>query len=411
MSVVISPLPDRLPDTAAIDSKAKAVRKVGTDCGDIRDDVQSHWSGLGAVFESPHQDKVYAAVTTVLSPPIDAVGTVTDDTAKALEDFSSRIAGLKARYDAVVSRAASHNEMREEARPDDYFDTTGDIQLEVNAVAELYDDAVSTCASKIAELNPLFGDGLKNANKAAGYGGDAVTALTVLGLTASSFEYRDGKLFFVYNSDRNEHKKGFQPKRYGITEKRLQKLGVPKSYAERIADGGGRKNPSYVPKHARLAGNHYIPKHAANPMALAVGGGPLAAKYPWNVKPIRDGAHVRVTKQLTRGPGRHERNPNTRTGPVKLPKALEKVNKFTQGPGGKLLTVAGAGMTFVGAYGEGYNDSVLRNPEMTHAEHQKEARKDAAVVTAAEETGAIVGTAVGRGVGAAVGQALIPIPG
>lgn len=262
MGVVTSPLPDKLPDTAAIDSKAKAVRKVGTDCGDIRDDVHSHWSGLGAVFESPHQDKVYAAVTPVLSPPIDAVGTVTDDTAKALEDFSSKIASLKARYDAVVSRAASPNDLVEEARPDDYWATDGDIQLEISAVAELYDEVVSTCASTITELNPLFGGGLKNANTAAGYGEHALNALEALGVTTSSFEYRDGKLFFVYNSDRNDHREEFQPKRYGITEKRLQKLGVPKSYAERIADGGGRYNPNYVPKHAHLTGNDYIPKRA-----------------------------------------------------------------------------------------------------------------------------------------------------
>ncbi|WP_372698990.1 hypothetical protein [Arthrobacter sp. JSM 101049] len=43
MSVDLSSLPDKLPNTANIDTEASAVRKIGTQSKDIRDDVQSDW--------------------------------------------------------------------------------------------------------------------------------------------------------------------------------------------------------------------------------------------------------------------------------------------------------------------------------------------------------------------------------
>lgn len=405
MSVDTSSLPDKLPDTGTIDTRAAAVRKVGTQSKDIRDDVQSDWSGLDAVFESPHQDKVFSAVTTVMSPYIDAVGTVTDDTATALEDFSSAISNLKSRYDAVKEQASTHNALEGDDRPDDYWTANGEIQREINAVAGLYDDAVKTCADKISKLNPLFGDAAKTAGTVNGYSGHAKNALEALGLTVSSLEFRNGKLFFKFNSDANDFKAKGMPGRFSIKEGTLRKLGVPNSYIERLAESQKATGPERVSKNAGTAMLHNLdPK---TPL------GALVAKYPWlkNTKFSVHGQKVELKVQLTRGSGSHQGGRHARTGPVKLPKALDKVNKFANGPAGKLLNVVGAGVTFAGTYTEGYNDSLLRNPDMSPAEHRAEAAKDAAVVTASEQVGTVVGTAVGRGVGAAVGQAIIPIPG
>lgn len=405
MSVNISSLPDKLPNTATIDTRAAAVRKVGTQSSDIRDDVQGHWSGLSAVFESPHQDKVFSAVTTVMSPYIDAVGTITDDTATALEDFSTAIAGIKARYDAVKEQAATHNALEGDDRPDDYWTKNADIQAEINAVGGLYDDAVKTCADTISKLNPMYGDTANNVGTAYGAATTyALPALKALGLTASSLSFRNGQLHFKFNSDANSFKQRGLPGRFSIKEGTLKRLGVPNSYIERLVD-------SQAPSGERVSKNAGQAMLRDLDPKSALGG--LVAKYPWlkNTKFSVHGQRVELKVQLTRGAGSHRGGSHARTGPVKLPKALDKINKFANGPAGKLLTVVGAGTTFAGTYTDGYNDSLIRNPEMSPDEHKTEAVKDAAIVTGAEQVGSVVGTAVGRGAGAAIGQAIIPIPG
>ncbi|WP_372698989.1 hypothetical protein [Arthrobacter sp. JSM 101049] len=342
-------------------------------------------------------------MTTVMSPYVDAVGTVTDDTATALEDFSSAISNLKGRYDAVKEQASQHNALEGEDRPDDYWTTNGEIQREINAVSRLYDDAVETCADKISKLNPLVADLTKPAGTVNGLSGHTKNALASLGLAGSSLEFRDRKIFFTYNSEANLFKEKSNPGRFSIQERTLKRLGVPNSYIERLADSQKATDPERVSKNAGKEMLHRL--DSKSPL------GALAAKYPWlkNTKYSVHGRKVELKTQLTRGggtPGRH-----AAPGPARLPKALDKVNKFANGPAGKVLSVVGAGATFTGTYTEGYNDSLIRNPDMTPAQHQAEAAKDAAVVTASEQVGSMVGTAVGRGAGAALGQAVIPIPG
>ncbi|WP_417217598.1 hypothetical protein [Arthrobacter sp.] len=405
MTVSTASLPEKLPDTGAIDTAAAAVRKVGTDSHEIRKDVQSDWSGLPGVFESPHQALVYSAVKTVMKPYTDAVKTLTNDTATALEGFSSDISGLKQRYDDVKKQASAHNALEGDDRPDDYGTKNADIQAEINAVSRLYDDAVKECADKISKLNPLYGDGAKTAGKAYGAVSTyALPALKALGLTADSLEFRNGQLIFKYNSDANDFKKTGLPKKFSIKEGTLKKLGVPNSYVERLVDS---QKPS-GDRVSKNAGKNML--HNLDPKSPL---GALVAKYPWlkNSKFSVHGQKVDLKVQLTRGSGSHRGGPHARTGPVKLPKALDKVNKFANGPAGKLLTVVGAGTTFAGTYTEGYNESLIRNPDMSPGEHRAEAAKDAAIVTGAEQVGSVVGTAVGRGAGAAIGQAIIPIPG
>ncbi|GAA1355910.1 hypothetical protein GCM10009596_04000 [Arthrobacter rhombi] len=402
MSVSTASLPEKLPDTGAIDTAAAAVRKVGTKSHEIRKDVQSDWSGLEGVFKSPHQALVYSAVKTVMKPYTDAVKTLTNDTATALEDFSSDISGLKQRYDDVKKQASAHNALEGDDRPDDYGTKNADIQAEINAVSRLYDDAVKDCANTISTLNPLVADLSKPAGTVGGLSGDAKNALEILGVTTKSLEFRDRKIFFKYNSEANVFSEKKLPRKFSINEGTLKKLGVPNSYIERLVDS---QKPS-GDRVSKNAGKKML--HNLDPKSPL---GALVAKYPWlkNTKYSVDGRKVTLKASLTRGPGQPGRH--AAPGPARLPKAFDKVNKLANGPAGKILSGVGIASTFAGTYTEGYNDSLIRNPDMTPGEHRAEAAKDAAIVTGAEQVGSVVGTAVGRGAGAAIGQAIIPIPG
>lgn len=429
MRVDISSLPSKLPDTETIDTQAAAVRKVGTDSVDIRDDVQGHWAGLGAVFESPHQDKVFSAVETVMSPYIDDVGTTTGSAADALENFSLAISGMKSRYDTIKEQAASHNSLGDSYLPEDYADIGISLQEEVAAVRKLYDDAVKECADAISKLNPLISDSVSNGISDASlvYLGGKLTkdGVLVFGVTQSLRGKNTGPLNYYLDTGDSEIRKGSAPGEYDITRKDHDKTHrsrglprLPSNYDEletktdkdnKHRSPGPARQPRIHPAlHTGPDNTHRLPGRAAFgtafPASLASLVGADGKLKNTHKKSMPKAPEVKA--ELTRNT-----NPHRADGPARLPKALDKVDKLAKGPAGKALPIVGAGLTFAGAATDGYNASVTRNPEMTTAEHIDVAATDAAVVTAAETGGEIVGTAVGRGAGALIGQAVIPIPG
>lgn len=78
--------------------------------------------------------------------------------------------------------------------------------------------------------------------------------------------------------------------------------------------------------------------------------------------------------------------------------------------GGKVLGFAGGGLTLYSAYGNEYNESLIRNPQYTQSEHQAEAGKRAAVTGGFEVAGAAGGAMVGASWGATIGTA-VPVVG
>jgi hypothetical protein len=402
MPVSISALPDTLPDTAAIDAAASAVRKVGTDSSGIYDDVKAGWDTLRPHFQSPHTEKVMTAVPTVMKPFITASEDLTNQVGTALEAYSDDIAGLKTRYNNVKERASTHNGIAFADRADDYATENAEIQTEINAVAGLYDAAVEKCSSAIRGLNPSTGwyDGVNNATDLTGKG---VDILEGAGFAASQMTYRNGKLFFEFNSASNPFQ-ATPPSSHRISTGVLNRLNVPDSYIQRLVDSQG-PNPTRVSNGATRRMLDGI-----NPQSAL---GLLLAKYPHlkNTKFNINGQNVNLRVQLTRGPGTPPGAAGVRNGPVRLPGALDNINRIASGPAGKLLTGADYAATAMGAYSDGYNESLLRDPSLSAAEHAQTAATDAAIVTGGKAVGEVVGTAVGRGAGAVVGQALIPIPG
>lgn len=404
MRVDISSLPSKLPDTETIDTQAAAVRKVGTDSVDIRDDVQGHWAGLGAVFESPHQDKVFSAVETVMSPYIDDVGTTTGSAADALENFSSAISGMKSRYDTIKEQAASHNSLGASYLPEDYSEIGISLQEEVAAVRKLYDDAVKECADAISKLNPLISDsvsnGISDASAVLDIPDYASNGAKVLGMSAALLGINTGPLnFYVATGTENP----FTAKGPGRTGAHVGSANTHVGSANtHRALGNSRLPTSFGALAANISNTH---RKAGPPRYGKAVDGVFNAPARTVAKP-GTAKHPEIKAELTR-----KTNPHRADGPARLPKSLDKVNKFANGPGGKALSVVGTGLSFAGAYTDGYNDSVIRNPGMTPAEHKVEAAKDATVAAGSEAVGSVVGTAVGRGAGAVVGQALIPIPG
>ncbi|MEE1621786.1 hypothetical protein ACQ3I4_09805 [Zafaria sp. Z1313] len=402
MAVHTSGLPETLPSTAGIDTAARAVRKVGTDASGIYDDVKTEWDKLGQYFSSPHTDKVTSAVPTVMRPYVDASETLTDEVAKALEAFSDDISGLKTRYDNVKEQAAGHNAIAYDDRPDDYWDTNRSIQREIDAVAGLYDAAVEKCANAIRGLNPALGD-YSGVGDLTGAVTDGADILEGVGLTAAHFKYKNGKLWFEFNTSANPFAQT-TPVRHRISAGTLNRLGVPSSYIERLQASQGA-DPQRVSSNSTTRMLRGI--DAQSPLGL------LLARYP-HLKNTRfniRGQDVSLRVQLTRGNGTPPGSAGQANGRVRLPGWIDSANRFANGPAGKFLTAADYGATALGAYSEGYNESLLRNPDLSQAEHARVAATDAAVVTGSKAVGEVVGTAVGRGVGAAVGQALIPIPG
>lgn len=198
MAVYMTGLPEALPNPAAIDDAAWDVRSVGVYSDSIRDEVQGEWKNLGAVFKSPHQDRVYSAVTKVMGPYIDATMALTDDAAKALEAFADDMTALRSRFENIRSRAATHNAVPFVDQDTEYWQDNTEVQNEVDAVAGLYDAAVDRCASALRKLNPSMPGGLETAATVAGKMGDGKELLKAAGLGASHFTFRDGKLFFSF---------------------------------------------------------------------------------------------------------------------------------------------------------------------------------------------------------------------
>lgn len=403
MAVNTAGLPAIFPSSTSIDAAARLISATGTVTGSIRDDVQSHWNGLGAVFKSPHQEKVYSAVSDVMSPFIEAAVLVTDGAAKALEAFADEMTNLKARHDNAVARAQSHNRIAWAEQDDDYWTADIEVQGEVNAVAGLYDAAVARCSAALQNLIPVAGPVSTFGSNAAPYVADGLDILEAAGIAGSQFTFKNGKLFFQYGPD-NNFGRDMVDSPFRIGAGALERLGVPSSYLERLAASQG----SDAVRMSNNATQNMI-RDAAPGSALAA----LTTRYPWlkNIKLNGTGNNMNLRIQVTSGPGVPPGTLGAANGTAGILKPLKKAEELFKGPTGKLLGVAGVGLTFAGSYTEGYNGSLQRNPGMTEGEHHLEATKDAAVVTAATEIGAVVGTGVGRVAGAAVGQALIPIPG
>lgn len=403
MAVTTTGLPTTFPDATGIDAAARRIRAVGTNTDSIRDDVQTGWSGLGAVFKSPHQDRVYAAVTTVMGPFVEATVSVTDGAATALETFADEMTALKARHDNVVARAQTHNQIPWSEQETDYWNDNSEVQLEVNAVAGIYDSAVAKCSSALRNLIPSVAPTAQALGGATEPIGNGLDLLEAAGITASQFTFKNGKLFFSFGPD-NDFGGQLERTQFRINPGSLERLGVPDSYIERLQASQG-------PTPLRMSNNatQGMLREVAPSSALGI----LVNRYPWlkNTKLNGTGANMNLSVQLTRGQGLPPGTSGAANGSVGILRPLKKVENLFNGPTGKLLGVAGVGLTFAGSYTEGYNGSLQRNPGMTDAEHQWEATKDAGVQTAATEIGAVVGTGVGRVAGAALGQALIPIPG
>ncbi|WP_183510428.1 hypothetical protein [Paeniglutamicibacter cryotolerans] len=405
-------LPEALPNPAAIDDAAWDVRSVGVYSDSIRDEVQGEWKNLGAVFKSPHQDRVYSAVTKVMGPYIDATMALTDDAAKALEAFADDMTALRSRFENIRSRAATHNAVPFVDQDTEYWQDNTEVQNEVDAVAGLYDAAVDRCASALRKLNPSMPGGLETAATVAGKMGDGKELLKAAGLGASHFTFRDGKLFFSFTQTSTPGQP-VNPNRFRINAFVLERLGVPSSYLERLhaSQGPDLVRVSNNATRAMLGDVYRTSTSGDLPPTSMLG--KLVARYPWlrNTKLNTTGNDLSFSTQLTRGPGAPPGTSGLANGSPGILRPLEKAEAFLKGPAGKVLAVAGPALTFAGSYSEGYNSSVLRNPEMSEAEHHGNAVVDAGTVAVASEIGSVVGTGVGRLAGGAIGQALIPIPG
>lgn len=403
MAVHTAGLPATFPSSAAIDAAARLISATGTVTDSIRDDVQTHWNGMNAVFKSPHQAKVYTAVSEVMSPFIDATVLVTEGAAKALEAFADDMTNLKARYDNVVSRAGSHNGTSWADQDDDYWSTNGEVQREVNAVAGLYDAAVAKCSGALQNLIPVAGVDAKDANRITTFASNGLDLLEAAGVGAAQFTFKNGKLLFQYGPG-NNFGRDMRDSPFRIGAGSLERLGVPDSYIQRLANSQG-------PNAVRMSNNftQNMIRDAAPGSALAA----MTARYPWlkNIKLNGTGNNMNFQMQVTPGPRVPPGTQGVANGTAGILKPLKKAEELFKGPTGKLLGAVGYGLTFAGSYTEGYNGSLQRNPGKSEGEHHLEATKDAATITAASGIGAAVGTGVGRVAGAALGQALIPIPG
>ncbi|VXB93076.1 hypothetical protein [Citricoccus sp. K5] len=406
MAVDTSQLPTRLPSSGTIDPAARNVRSLGTTVSGHYADAAQIWTQLSdGRLITPHSERVYTAFVDVMKPYADAYETLTDEAATALEDFSEDIEGLRNRYTNAKADAATHNTMPEADRPDDYADAGAGIQTRVDAVAEDYDTAVQTCANALKGLNPTSGVTV-NANLS-----DAMLAIGASQNTAASggagalsLRTRDGKLYFQFDAQHYQTLTGkpgnWQTSR--LSSATLGQLGVPQSYLNRLNDAAtGGNRLSNNTSGAMLRG--LDPK---TPL------GALVARYPFlkNTKLNVDGGRGTFRVQLTSGTGRPPSG--TPTSVTALTSRLRTVERIAGNPAlGRTLLVGGAALTFTGEYGSSYNESLMRNPDASEAEHHRTAAVDAGVVAGAETAGALVGARVGQVAGAAVGQALIPIPG
>lgn len=414
MTVYTGALPDKLPDTAAITAAADDITTQAEKANTLVGDAQTELSGVGSVFNTPDTATVESAMNTLVKPFTDDITTSIGPVTTGLDNFASDIENLKARYDRVREDVSEHNDWQRPPKGDPHRGTYDqqetDLAAEVQAVGQLYDEAVERCEKKIRQGTPSSVPGFP---VSAG-----VTFGVGMGVTATETWFKS-KVKFVRVRNGRINIQVSQPiprKGHKISTKVMSKLGMPDSYVNKYAN---LFDPE-TGKRLSIADWERAVEKVDPKSALGI----LFARSPW-LKRRFENAHVRV--EPTNLPkGKVNANGSARViaeDPKGVPpkahgknrnKTLKHTDAGKWGRAAKFAKVGGLGLGalgFAGSAMNGYNNSVERNPAASPGEHAKNAAIDATIETGASAVGAKVGGAIGRSAGAAIGQAIIPIPG
>ncbi|HEY4614825.1 MAG TPA: hypothetical protein VIG75_05130 [Citricoccus sp.] len=411
MAVSIASLPERLPDTGAIDTAGSTIGNAGAMASSHASDGVSSWSGLSAHYDSPDAATALNAVNMV-QVFADEASTCAVAIELALRDFADAVEELRAEYDTVKELAAAHNAVDTSVTDFDlaaHHTAAGSLQERIDTVASSYDTASSTCADAIRAANTgkLF---------EVDSGGDPVWLLTYLTKRSVEGYTTKGKTtFFTYDFSNPQI----------VKPSALDRLPIPPGLTHRIDDWVEAGNRAIDDNYRRLlpdvTKNQFVSRTGAfdpfaNPHFTALMASPSFRRFLGSDGKVKNPTLRRLME-------RHHLS--VKDGTIKVGYAA--TDGTTRG-GTKVPDWAGAGGTALKHINRGsnalgfaskssarYDELRTEHPDWSQEQLLAEAAADGALEQAGEmvgeEIGAKVGTHVGRTAGAAVGQALIPIPG
>ena len=143
------------PDAASIERSAENIGKRGDLFAETVTDAQQKWRGLMSCYHTPHQDQLYSS----LDPAVASAGYVrmgTSTLAVVMGVFASTLASLSGQRVDLIKKAEAANSEPPPVTSSDLEEKVrreGELQAEINTLAQKYKDAVEECVSGLSGIN------------------------------------------------------------------------------------------------------------------------------------------------------------------------------------------------------------------------------------------------------------------
>ena len=185
MSIIDTSGLEDWPDPASLFSAASSLMEHGASFAEHVEGAHSTWKGLGACYETPHQDLLYSALDPALQSSQHASdGCVSVKAAMTL--FADEISALKPERDGLVKEAASFDAKsipEDEEGRQSYMDEAVALKGKIVVLVQKYEAAINTCFEQLAAIGD---DGLPTPNVPAWSGVPRDTMIAALGAMGES---------------------------------------------------------------------------------------------------------------------------------------------------------------------------------------------------------------------------------
>ena len=185
MSIIDTSGLEDWPDPASLFSAASSLMEHGASFAEHVEGAHSTWKGLGACYETPHQDLLYSALDPALQSSQHASdGCVSVKAAMTL--FADEISALKPERDELLKEAASFDAKsipEDEEGRQSYMDEAVALKGKIVVLVQKYEAAINTCFEQLAAIGD---DGLPTPNVPAWSGVPRDTMIAALGAMGES---------------------------------------------------------------------------------------------------------------------------------------------------------------------------------------------------------------------------------
>ena len=185
MSIIDTSGLEDWPDPASLFSAASSLMEHGASFAEHVEGAHSTWKGLGACYETPHQDLLYSALDPALQSGQHASdGCVSVKAAMTL--FADEVSALKPERDELVKEAASFDAKsvpEDEEGRQSYMDEAVALKGKIVVLVQKYEAAINTCFEQLASIGD---DGLPTPNVPAWSGVPGDTLIAALGAVGES---------------------------------------------------------------------------------------------------------------------------------------------------------------------------------------------------------------------------------